>query len=64
MAALTDPVIVFNPGWDTPGWLFGEIKLRRLAQLMTGEEEITTDAEALAYVSNASLCVPLASEWV
>ena len=31
--------------------------------MMTGEE-IATDAEALAYVSNASLCVPLASEWV
>ena len=31
---------------------------------MTEEDEIATDAEALAYVSNASLCVPLASEWV
>ena len=31
---------------------------------MTREGEIATDAEALAYVSNASLCVPLASEWV
>ncbi len=31
--------------------------------MVTGEE-IATDAEALAYVSNASLCVPLASEWV
>ena len=61
---MTDPVIVFDPGWDTPEWLFGEIKLQRLAQLITGEEETATDAEALAYVSNASLCVPLASEWV
>ena len=64
MGALTDPIIVFDPGWDTPEWLLGEIKLRRLAQLMAGEGEIATDAEALAYVSNASLCVPLASEWV
>jgi hypothetical protein len=31
---------------------------------MTGEEGIATDAEALAYVSNASLSVPLGSEWV
>jgi hypothetical protein len=41
-----------------------EIKLQRLAQQMTGEEGIATDAEALAYVSNASLAVPLAYEWV
>ena len=61
---MTDPVVVFAPGWDTPEWLFGEIKLQRLAQLITGEEETATDAEALVYVSNASLCVPLASEWV
>ena len=63
MAALTDPIIVFDPGWETPQWLLGEIKLQRLACLIT-EKEVATDAEALAYVSNASLCVPLASEWV
>lgn len=61
---MTDPIFVFDPGWDTPEWLFGEIKLQRLAHLITGEAETATDAEALAYVSNASLCVPLASEWV
>ena len=66
VAALTDPIIVFDPVWADvlPDWLKGEIKLQRLAQLMTGEEGIATDAEALAYVSNASLSVPLASEWV
>jgi len=64
VGALTDPIIVFDPGWDTPEWLFGEIKLQRLAQLMKGEEGLATDAEALAYVSNASLCHPLAYEWV
>ena len=66
VGALSDPIIVFDPGWaDTlPDWLKGEIKLQRLAQLMTGEEGIATDAEALAYVSNASLSAPLSSEWV
>ena len=40
------------------------MELQRLARLMTGEEGVATDAEALAYVSNASLSIPLASEWV
>ena len=64
VAALTDPIIVFDPSWEIPEWLFGEIKLQRLTQLIKTEEGIATDAEALAYVSNASLAQPLASEWV
>jgi len=66
VGTLTDPIIVFDPGWaDTlPDWLRGEIELQRLAQLATGQEGVATDAEALAYVSNASLSVPLRSEWV
>ena len=66
VAALTDPIIVFDPSWADvlPDWLKGEIKLQRLAQLMKGEMGIATDAEALAYVSNASLAMPLASDWV
>ena len=64
VGAFTDPIIVFDPGWEIPDWLKGEIKLQRLAQLMKGEEGMATDAEALAYVSNASLAVPLASDWV
>ena len=65
-AALTDPIIVFDPSWADvlPDWLKAEVKLQRLAQLMKGEEGIATDAEAPAYVSNASLAVPLASAWV
>ncbi len=64
--ALTDPIIVFDPGWADvlPDWLKGEIKMQRLAQLVKGEEGTATDAEALAYVSNASLAQPIASEWV
>jgi hypothetical protein len=65
VGALTDPIIVFDPGWADvlPDWLKGEIKLQRLVQLMKGEEGIATDAEALAYVSNTSLCHPLDSDW-
>jgi len=64
--ALTDPIIVFDPSWADvlPDWLKGEIKMQRLAQLIKGEEGIATDAEALAYVSNASLAQPLDSDWV
>ena len=66
MGAITDPIIVFDPGWADvlPDWLKGEIKMQRLSQLMKGEEGIATDAEALAYISNASLAQPIASEWV
>ena len=66
MGALTDPIIVFDPSWADvlPDWLKGEIKMQRLAQLMKGEEGIATDAEALAYLSNASLAQPIASDWV
>lgn len=66
MGALTDPIVVFDPSWADvlPDWLRGEIKMQRLAQLMKGEEGIATDAEALAYVSNASLSQPVASDWV
>ena len=66
VGVLTDPIIVFDPSWADvlPDWLKGEIKLQRLAQLMKGGEGIDTDAEALAYVSNASLSQPIASDWV
>ena len=66
VGALTDPIIVFDPGWADvlPDWLKGEIKIQRLAQLMKGEEGIATDAEALAYISNASLAQPIPSDWV
>ncbi len=53
IGALTDPIVVFDPGWAgvLPDWL-------------KGEEGVATDAEALAYVSNASSSHPIASEWV
>jgi hypothetical protein len=66
VGALTDPIIVFDPGWADvlPAWLKAEINMQRLAQLVKGEEEIATDAEALAYISNASLAQPIPSDWV
>ncbi len=66
VGALTNPIVVFDPSWADvlPDWLKGEIKMQRLAQLIKGEEGIATDAEALAYVSNASLSQPMASDWI
>lgn len=66
VGALTDPIIVLDPSWADviPDWLKGEIKMQRLAQLIKGERGTATDAEALAYVSNAALAQPLDREWV
>lgn len=63
VGALTDPIIVMDPGWGVPDWLKEEIRLARLVQLMKGEEGGATDEEALAYISNASLVAPMHSEW-
>ena len=65
VSALSDPIIVFTSPWmDTlPEWIKGEIKMQRLAQLMKGEEEVATDAEALAYMYPRALEAPLDSDW-
>ena len=65
VSALSDPIIVFTSPWmDTlPEWLKGEIKTQRLIQLMKGEEEVATDAEALAYMYPRALEAPLDSAW-
>ena len=62
--ALTDPIIVFNQSWGDciPAWLAAEIKTQRLLQVMRGEKDKATDAEAMAYLSNASLCQPLSHD--
>lgn len=64
--ALTDPIIVFSQSWADciPDWLSAEIKTQRLLQVMRSEKDEATDAEALAYVSNASLCQPLDHDMV
>jgi len=59
--ALTDPIVVCDPGWPVPERLKGEIQLARLAQLLKKEEGVATDVEALAYLSNASLVAPMRS---
>jgi len=64
VGALTDPIIVYDPGWDVPQRLKGETQMARLAQLLKDEEGTATDMEGLAYLSNASLVVPMRSEWV
>ena len=63
VGALTDPIVVYDPGWPIPERLKGEIQLARLAQLLTKEEWVATDVEALAYLSNASMVAPMATEW-
>jgi hypothetical protein len=63
VGALTDPIIVYEPGWGVPEKLKGEIKLARLAQLIKHEEGVATDVEAMAYLSNASLVAPMRTEW-
>ena len=64
VGALTDPIIVHDPGWPVPERLKGEIQVARLAQLLKKEEGVATDVEALAYLSNASMVAPMATEWV
>lgn len=65
VGAITDPIVVFTSPWmDTlPEWIKGEVKMQRLAQLMKGEEEVATDAEALAYMYPRALEAPLDSDW-
>jgi hypothetical protein len=64
--ALMDPVIVFSQSWadTTPDWLIDEIRTQRLLQVIKGEKDFATDVEALAYISNASLCGPLQGDMV
>lgn len=63
VGALTDPIIVLDPGWEIPDWLKTRITLERLVQPLKGEEGVATDLEALAYLSNASLVAPMQSDW-
>ena len=63
VGTLTDPVIVYDPGWDVPKQLKAEIQLARMAQLIRKEEGVATDVEAMTYLNNASLVAPMRSEW-
>ncbi len=69
VGCLTDPIIVFPGGWgDTlPEWLKNAITLERMMgnmKALKGEEPISTDAEACAYLMTVSLTQPIDSDWI
>ena len=69
--AICDPVIVWPSGWqDTiPEWVFPEIKMQRLLDLMVrhrgmdGAEPMASDLEVMAYMYPLSLERPLDHDW-
>jgi len=66
--AVSGPIIVMDPGWGVPDNLLIHIKVQRLAQnmkLLHNKEEdgYATDAEALTYLNNVSLQMPMCYEW-
>ena len=63
LMALAKPVVVMDPGWGVPDQLKADIKMERMIQLAKGEGGVATDAECLAYLSNASLCAPPSGPW-
>jgi hypothetical protein len=54
--------IVYHPGSDAGPILPKYIPQARLDLVLSGEKELATLEEALAYLSSASLCFPLSSE--
>lgn len=63
LMALTKPVVVMDPGWGVPEMLQTHVTVERMVQMVKGERGIATDAEALAYCTNASLCAPPSGTW-
>lgn len=69
VGALFDPIIVMPGGWgdDMLSWLKNRITLERLTENIVatreGREITATDAEAMWYLSTASLCAPLGHDW-
>ncbi len=69
VGALLDPIIVYPGGWgdDLPEWLRTRVTIERLAENIVatreGREITATDAEAMWYLSTASLCAPIGSDW-
>jgi hypothetical protein len=59
---LTGPIIYYPGGWDA-GNLPPHIPQARIDLVQTGEDDQATLIEALAYLSTASLCMPLSSDW-
>ncbi len=54
--------IIYHPGSDAGPLLPKFIPQARLDLVLSGEKELATLEEALAYLSSASLCFPLSSE--
>lgn len=65
LGLLTAPLIVYPSPWqaDIPEWMKGEITLQRLIQLKSGETELASDVEALAYLFPAVMEAPVDHEW-
>ena len=61
---LFGPVIKFRPGgWDYPRRLLDLVRPARYHLLLSGEDHLATELEALGYISTASLEAPLSREW-
>lgn len=61
----TAPLIVMPGGWhDTiPDWMKHEVTIRRLINLMKGNEGEATDIEACIYMYTASFQAPMGRDW-
>lgn len=64
----TAPLIVFplGIGWadSIPEKLKGEVTIQRLINVMAGERELATDAEATIYLYTTTLCQSVDGDWV
>ena len=61
LAYISAPVVL-HPGCETGHLVSNVIPQARLALLKSGERELATEEESLAYLSSASLCFPLNSD--
>ncbi len=56
------PIILADPGWELPKW----VRIKIYEQRVWGAKDnpgTAVEAEALAYISNASLLAPLSHDW-
>ena len=59
---LLGPIVYHPGGWDAGDILPKFIPQARLELVLSGEKNLATLEEALAYLASASLCFPLSSE--
>ena len=61
---LFGPVIKFRPGgWEYPRRLLDLVRPARYRLILSDEDHLATELEALGYISTASLEAPLSREW-